>query len=409
MFVRTASVGAALLMACSSASAQEWTEQAVLSLFEQQSPMKRETRAAAAAAVEEMRGRSLWPNPVALYTRETVGFTEFVQGEQQLPISGRLALARKAMEPARQSAEADGEARIWAIRSSLRAAFYRSLAAQQQEVFLQGSLAEIRSVIELLATREREGEGSRYDRIRVQRETADLEADIAIARALARGERALLLTYLPQATSIPRVAGEMETRNLTVGLDSVAEQALNRRAEFRAQQARLAQLSLEQQAADRQRIPEPSITAGLKRTQTGIGQLGALQNGSGAAIGISIPLPIFNKGQTEVARLSAEQDRIRAQREVLSQQIRATVAGAHEVFVTRKAALAAFDQAIADSGEELLRTARLGFQEGELGILQLLDAYRLKRQTSMRRLELQLALKESEIELSRAAGFEVTQ
>jgi hypothetical protein len=39
----------------------------------------------------------------------------------------------------------------------------------------------------------------------------------------------------------------------------------------------------------------------------------------------------------------------------------------------------------------------------------LLDAYRLKRQTALRRLELQLALKESEIELSRAAGIEVTQ
>lgn len=409
MSVRTASVGAALLMVCSSASAQESTEQDVLSLFEQQSPMKRETRAAAAAAVEDMRGRSLWPNPLALYTRETVGFTEFVQGEQQLPISGRLALARKAMEPARQTVEANGEARIWAVRSSLRAAFYRSLAAQQQETILQASLAEIRSVVELLATREREGEGSRYDRIRVQRETADLEADIAIARAVARGERAALLTYLPRETSIVRLAGDMGTRNLTLSFDSVAEQALNRRAEFRAQLARLAQLGLEQQAADRQRIPEPSVTAGLKRTQTGIAQPGVLQNGTGAAIGVSIPLPIFNKGQTEVARLSVEQDRIRAQREVLTQQIRATIAGAHEVFITRTAALAAFDHATADAGEELLRTARLGFQEGELGILQLLDAYRLKRQTALRRLELQLSVKEIEIELSRAAGFEVTQ
>lgn len=409
MSVRTASVGAALLMVCSSASAQEWTEQAVLSLFEQQSPMKRETRAAAAAAVEEMRGRSLWPNPIALYTRETVGFTEFVQSEQQLPISGRLALARKAMEPARQTVEADGEARIWAIRSSLRAAFYRSLAAQQQETILQASLAEIRSVVELLATREREGEGSHYDRIRVQRETADLEADIAIARAVARGERAALLTYLPQETSIARLADDMGTRNLTLSFDNIAEQALNRRAEFRAQLASLARLGLERQAADRQRIPEPSVTAGLKRTQTGIAQPGVLQNGTGAAIGVSIPLPIFNKGQTEVARLSAEQDRIRAQREVLTQQIRATIAGAHEVFITRTAALAAFDHATADAGEELLRTARLGFQEGELGILQLLDAYRLKRQTALRRLELQLSVKESEIELSRAAGFEVTQ
>lgn len=408
MFPRTISAGAALLMACTCASAQEWTERSILALFEQQSPMKREVRAAAVAAMEEMRGRSLWPNPIASYSRETVGFTEFLQAEQQLPVSGRLALARKAMEPARQTAEAEGEARIWAIRSGLRMAFYRSLAAQQQESFLRASLAEIRAVVDLLTTREREGEGSRYDRIRVQRETADLEADIAVARAVARGERSALLTYLPPTTSIQTLTGELGTRSLVLDLEGIAGQALNRRAEFRAQQSRLAQLSLEQQAADRLRIPEPSVTAGLKRTQTGI-QQGMGQNGSGAVIGVSIPLPLFNKGRAEVARLSAEQDRIRAQRESLSQQVRATLAGAIDVLTNRMAAIAAFDQATADAGEELLRTARLGFQEGELGILQLLDAYRLKRQTALRRLELQLAVKESEIELSRAAGFEVTQ
>jgi hypothetical protein len=53
--------------------------------------------------------------------------------------------------------------------------------------------------------------------------------------------------------------------------------------------------------------------------------------------------------------------------------------------------------------------ARAGYQDGELGVLQLLDAYRLIRVTALRRLELQAAVKDSEIELSRNAGFEVTQ
>ena len=404
MFPRKALAGIALLMAGTCARAQDWTEQAVLTLFEQQTPIKRETRATAAAAVEAMRGRTLWPNPIAVYSRETVGFTEFMQAEQQLPISGRLALARKAMEPARESAEADGAARIWVIRSGLRAAFYRALAAQRQEDLVQSSLLEVEEVVGLLRTREREGEGSRYDRIRVERETADLRADIAVARSQARGERTLLLTYLPAETAVARLTGDFGSRSLSAGLDSILQQALGNRAEFRAQSARLAQLGFEQQAADRLKIPEPMITAGLKRTQ-----LSNNQTGSGAAIGVSIPLPLFNKGQTEVARLSAEQDRIRAQRDILTQQVSAVVAGAYEVYTTRLAALDAFDRATGDAGAELLRVVRIGYQEGELGILQVLDAYRLKRQTALRRLELQLALKESEIELSRAAGIEVTQ
>src|SRR5262245_26861983 len=106
MYFKNALAGLSLLAVCSPAYAQDWTEQAILSLFEQQSPIKKESRATAAAVAEEMRGRSLWPNPLAVYSRETVGFTEFVQAEQQLPISGRLGLARKAMDPARQSVEA---------------------------------------------------------------------------------------------------------------------------------------------------------------------------------------------------------------------------------------------------------------------------------------------------------------
>ena len=94
---------------------------------------------------------------------------------------------------------------------------------------------------------------------------------------------------------------------------------------------------------------------------------------------------------------------------MLTQQIAAVVAGAYDVYTARLAALEAFEHETGDAGSELLRVSRIGYEEGELGILPLLDAYRLMRQTALRRLELQLVVKQSEIELSRAAGVEVTQ
>ena len=404
MYFKNALAGLCLLAVCPPANAQVWTEQAVLSLFEQQSPIKRETRAAASASVEALRGRTLWPNPIAAYSRETVGFTEFAQAEQQFPISGRLKLVRQAIDPARDAAEADGEARIWNLRSNLRLAFYRALAAQRQAEVIQASLRDVQQVIDLLAVREREGEGSRYDRLRVERETVDLRADIAVANARARNEMMVLLAYLPLETSLGSLSGEVHVRTLSGTTTELVSRALTNRADFRAQSSRLVQLSLEQQAADRLRRPEPTITAGMKRTQVAPGQVA-----TGAVVGISIPLPVFNKGQAEVARLSAEQDRIKAQREQLKQQVTATVSGAFDVYSARAAALAAFERETTGADAELLRIARIGYEEGELGILQLLDAYRLKRQTSLRQLELQLAARESEIELSRAAGLEVAQ
>ena len=396
--------GLALVCVCARASAQGWTEQAVLSLFDQQSPMRREAQAAVAAAVETVRGRTLWPNPIAAYSRETVGFTEFFQAEQQLPVSGRLKFERQAMEPARQSMDARGAARLWEARSGLRMAFYRALAAQQQADAIRTGITEIGAIAELLRVREREGEGSRYDRVRVEREAADLRADLAMAQARARSERAALLAYLPAQTDIASVQGELATKVMARTKDEVMRLALESRAEVRAEAGRLAQLGFEQQAAERLRIPEPMITAGVKRTQ-----VFSTANDTGAVIGVSMALPTFNKGKTEVARLAAEQQVVAARRDLLAQQIEAAVAGAYDVYAARLEALQAFDRETREVGEELLRTARVGYEEGELGILQLLDAYRISRQTALRRLDLQVSVKEIEIELSRNAGFEVTQ
>ncbi|MEO5924802.1 MAG: TolC family protein [Bryobacteraceae bacterium] len=405
MYPRTVQLaGMALLAVCSSAYAQEWTEKAVLTLFDQQSPLRREAQSATAAAVEAIRGRTLWPNPVAAYSRETVGFTEFAQLEQQLPISRRLGFERQAMEPARVSTEAQGLARIWDARASLRMAFYRALTAQQQADVIRAGLTQIGSIIDLLRVREQQGEGSRYDRVRIEREAADLRADLALALARARSERAILASHLPPQTDLLALSGTLAPRGVPGVKDDVVRRALESRAEIRVESSRLTQLAFQQQAADRLRIPEPLISVGMKRTQV----LGN-RNDTGAVISVSIPLPVFNKGQTEVARLIAEQSQVQARRDLLAQQITASVAGALDVYVARLEALNAFDRETRDVGRELLETARVGYEEGELGILQVLDAYRIERQTALRRLEFQAAVKEIEIELSRNAGYEVTQ
>jgi cobalt-zinc-cadmium efflux system outer membrane protein len=397
-------VGIVLHVACCCARAQDWTEQAVLAVFDQQSPIRRESRAAAAAAVEAVRGRTLWPNPVAIYSRETSGFTEFVEGEQLLPLSGRLKLERQALEPARTTAEAEGAARLWDARSLLRVAFYRALSAQLQADLIQSALVQLNSVLELLRLREQEGEGSRYDRVRVEREAADLRADVALVNNRARSEVAAMTAHLPVGTSIIRVQGSLSPGAMTLTVAELEKHATDMRADIRAESARLVQLDLQQQVANRLRIPEPLIAAGTKRTQ-----VAPDRNDTGAVVTVSIPLPVFNKGQTEVARLSAEQERTRSRRDILIQQVNAAVAGAYDVYVARLDALRVFDRETGAVGAELLRTARVGYEEGELGILQLLDALRLDRQTALRRLELQASVKDIEIELSRVAGFEVTQ
>jgi len=59
------------------------------------------------------------------------------------------------------------------------------------------------------------------------------------------------------------------------------------------------------------------------------------------------------------------------------------------------------------SSRELVRIARIAYEEGEKSILELLDVYRASRQAELRGLELLAAVKQAQIELDRVVGEEV--
>ncbi len=385
-------------------SAQEWTETSVVQKFLEQSPYAREARARAAIAQAEAKGRSLYANPSFNYSREGAGLTEFFQAEQAIPINGRLKLLRQAGDSAVRATEAEGAFDIWQARTSLRLAFYQLLAAQERERVYSTGLKEIENVIRVLRDREREGEGSKFDRMRTERERAELLAELALVQAEMELERSRLIAFLPPATEIATVAGQIETILGPLDGTALVQRAMGAREDFRAEQRRLEQFRLEERAADRLKIPEPVLNAGFKRADVGQNNIA-----NGAVVGVTIPLPLFNKGQAEVARYSAEQERTSARLQILTQRIRAAVEGTVRAFNVRVQARDRYRQELADSGPELIKIATIAYQEGEIGILQLLDAYRSQRQAQLRMLDIQAAVKEAQIELERVVGEELAK
>jgi cobalt-zinc-cadmium efflux system outer membrane protein len=124
-------------------------------------------------------------------------------------------------------------------------------------------------------------------------------------------------------------------------------------------------------------------------------------------IGITVPIPLFDRGQTEVSRYSAEQERVSARLQILRQQIHSAVTGAVRAFNTRVSARDQYRRALGETGAELVGIARVAYQEGEIGILQLLDAYRNQREANLRMIDIQAAVKEAELEVERVMGEEI--
>jgi len=301
-----------------------------------------------------------------------------------------------------QVTEAESANLLWTLRTDLRFAFYRLVAAQKRESVINESIRELDGVINVLRTREREGEGSRFDRLRAERELAEYRSQIAMAQSDIVQARATLAVFLPRQVAVDRVAGTLETPQIIPNTQELLQRALAHRPEFITEQKQVERSRLEARAAGRLRYPEPLAIAGVKR-----GEIGPGQTRTAPAVAVNIPLPIFNKGQTEVERWRAEEERALARGEALERRITAEVSGAVEALQLRKNAIEQYRAEVNQIGLDLTKIARVSYEEGEIGILELLDSYRINRQAQLRLVDHESMAKEAQIALDRAVGEEV--
>jgi cobalt-zinc-cadmium efflux system outer membrane protein len=391
-------------------SAQPWSESQVIERFLEQSPQARELQVRVALVRAEGRTRAVYPNPAFSYSREGAGYNGFFELSEALPVSGRIGLLRRAGNAAASAAEGDRDASIWSLRSDLRITFYQMLASQERLSAISNGIMEVGQLIAILRKREEEGEGSRYDRLRAEREATELRSEVTVTRSLVAAAGSRLAAFLPEGTRIEQVRGALTISDETPDLESLVRRAMEVRADYRAEQRNLTRYQLEEQAAHRLRIPEPQFTVGLKRADNISGAPPtpySLVTNSGSAFSVSVPIPLFNNGHVEVARYQAEQVQVNARMAVLLRQIRTEIQGARDVVEIRRAALAQYQREIELAGSELTRITQVAYQEGEIGILELLDSFRVNRAAGLRLLDLRAGLKQAFIELERVVGEEV--
>jgi cobalt-zinc-cadmium efflux system outer membrane protein len=389
------------------AAGKELSESQVIERFLALSPQARELRAAVALTEAQARTRAVYSNPSFSYSREGAGYNAFFEASQTVPVNGRIRYLREAGAAAVSAADANREAVLWSLRSDLRLAFYRMVAAQEREQLLSGSIADVEQLVRILRQREDEGEGSRYDRLRAERELGELRTDLATVRSFVPAAAARLAGYLPEGATVEVVRGDLRIPSDIPESEELLRRAINARADYRAEQESVRRYQIEQQAAGRLRIPEPQVSAGVKRADVISGVAPdpfSNVTRTGLAFSVSIPFPVFNSGRYEVARYQAEQEQANARSAVLTRQIRTEVEGAHDVLTMRRDALAAYSREIEAAGGELARITQVAYQEGEIGILELLDSLRVNRAARLRLLDLQAAVKEALIELERVVG-----
>lgn len=377
------------------AVAQSWSEREVVDAIVRDGPQAAAIRAGTDVVRREQQARLAPVNPSVSYSREGAGFAEFLEVEQPLgPFGVRSALARAGLAAA-AVAEAERDARLWLLRAQAAEAAARLVAAQSLVVESQEHVQRVEQLLVILRTREREGEGSRFDRLRAEQELRDARQRATSAAVSAAESGAILAGLLPSGVRAGTITPSASVQATPLTLESLLGRTTSARAELRAFQQAVDRTVWETAVARRLRLPMPTIFGGVKR-----GDSSATRT-TGGVFGLSLSVPVFDTGNRDGARWLAEAHRIGAERAGFERRVHSEVTAAFETLALRRAAQA---EDPGDSGRELMQIAELAYREGELGILELLDAARAVSRARTRQIELRLDARLAEIALERAVG-----
>lgn len=318
----------------------------------------------------------LWRNPELSVSREgaqRTDRTQTVQISQPLELGGKRS-ARVAVADFDRSMAVTGlSAKTAALRADVTAAYFEALTAQERVELAQGSLELAQKASAAAKRRVTAGKISPVEETKsnVAAATARLELVQANGNLLTTKRRlAALWGYteelkqplVPPTTDLPA----LPSLNALLGKLDTTPQLQRARQQIQRDEA---QVSLERA----QRIPDVAVTLGTKKDYS----LGRSQT----IVGLSIPLPLFNRNQGNLLSALRRVDQSKAQFDVERLQLQQALAEAYQRTKVSEEQIVTMRSEVLPAAQSALDAAVTGFELGKFNFLDVLDAQRTLFQT----------------------------
>jgi cobalt-zinc-cadmium efflux system outer membrane protein len=386
-------------------SSRAITEADAVRIFLDESPRARLVSLNAEAAGAELSIGTEMSNPSVAYQIEDAAGVrdEFLTFHQELPITGRRSLLRERSAAASAAAELLAERDLRNATYSLKIAFHDVLYRDRVVEILRRGEEDLERIVQMLRERERQGEGSGYDVLRAEQEMADLQLELGRAGAASTVSRARFGSFFGESLGMESAAidGDFALAGSSPSAEKAIAMALVERTDLLALREEARRRELELRAARRQRFPEPTLSAGWKRVE----ELGISDTGFVASL--MVPLPVFDRGKFAAVRANAASKQIEFRREILEREIRADVESALARAQAAREAAELFGDRFELRADELRRIAHLAYNEGEKGILELLDGFSTSLRMELQAIAARHEAKRAQIEMNRVIGREV--
>lgn len=357
-------------------------------------------------ALGALKSARAWRNPELEFEREGVdgfggqGAENRVTISQPLDVSGYRGLQTRAAEKRVGAAESDADAYLRDRRAAVRLAFHDAIHQVLAED-AQRRYAENLGDLEIAAQRRvAAGDASVYDLKRIERETASAAAGLSEAEAerLAAWRRLMALVDPSDQEGFQAPKGDLAPQDLPEIEDLLA--GLSGRGDLKALAQRADAFDLERRAARRGAFSDITLGIGVRRFE------GGPVNSTGLVLSASAPLPLLNRGGGEAMSKAGEARASRAEYALALAEAEGALRALWGKASALKTAARDFRAKGGAKDGDLRSIARAAYGQGEIGVLELIDAERTALEAEMRALDLEWRARAALIELERVSGGE---
>lgn len=369
--VRTLLGAAALWVAAGAAQAQTLSLDAALQAAFANNP----DLAAAQWDIDIAQGgrqqAGLIPNPVASWDAEDTRRntrTTTLKLSQTLELGGKRGARIDVATRAQDAAALTLEQRRNGLRADVIDSYYSALRAQQRLDLAQRSMALAERGLVVAKGRVTAGKSSPVETTRAQVQVSQIRLELNRAQiGLSDAYRRLAASTGSATPDFQDVAAQ---RQSAPPLPAAAQ--LLARLE-QTTELRLADLHIIQSEASvglekAQRIPDLDVSIGS--------QYDASVRERVNLVGVSMPIPLFNRNQGNVLAASRRADQARDLRNAVELRLRTETRQALDLWQTADTEVRAFNQHILPAAQSAVDSATRGFEMGKFNFLDVLDAQR---------------------------------
>lgn len=316
------------------------------------------------------------PNPELSFLTEGTDRntrTETAQVSQVIELGGKRSARIAAAEQERKLALDDVNVRRADLRADVITAYMEALTAQERVVLAQASVDLAHKSTDVTGRRVTAGKLSPVEltRANVAEASAALEltqanADLALAK---RRLASLLASTRPLDRTLQTPDAAFARLPAWDDLAGRLEGAPQLRRAQSTVSGRDAQVALERA----QRIPDVTVTLGAQRERD--------PGRSQAVVGLSVPLPLFNRNQGNMLAALRRADQARDDLEAERLRLTQALADAYQRAEVATQQMTALHDRVLPAAQSAYEAAVTGFELGKFGFTDVLDAQRTLFQT----------------------------